>query len=127
MREPEPGLRQRSRFTVLASAKLSPIIRYLYWTYINNRFSVELWGLKPDEEVIAIAIEQVESMVDRLTKDQTFRRKYCQDPDGTLAEYLTPAEIRAIKTGDDQQLGHLSRSPRWRELSAGLCGVDPGP
>lgn len=76
---------------------------------------------------MAIAIEQVENVIDRLTKDQTFRRKYCQDPDGTLAEYLTPAEIRAVKTGDGQLLGQLGKSLRWQELAAGLCGPDPGP
>jgi len=77
--------------------------------------------------VVAIAIDQIENVIDRLTKDQTFRRKYCQDPDGTLAEYLTPTEIRAVKSGDGQLLGQLGKSRRWQELAAGLCGPAPGP
>jgi hypothetical protein len=77
--------------------------------------------------VIAIAIEQIETVIDRLTKDKAFRAKYCRDPDGTLAEYLTPDEIHAIKTGNGELLGQLGKSARWQELSAGLCGADPGP
>jgi hypothetical protein len=77
--------------------------------------------------VIAIAIDQVELVIDRLMKDKAFRRNYCQDPDGTLSAYLTPNEIHAIKSGDGRLLGHLGNSPRWQELSARLCGTDPGP
>jgi hypothetical protein len=77
--------------------------------------------------VIAIAIDQVESVFDRLMKDRAFRKSYCQDPDGTLAAYLTPNEIHAVKTGDGRLLGQLGNSSRWQELSARLCGPDPGP
>jgi hypothetical protein len=77
--------------------------------------------------VIAIAVAQIETVIDRLMKDRAFRAQYCQDPDGTLAAYLTPDEIHAIKTGDGRLLGQLGKSPRWQELSARLCGPDPGP
>jgi len=77
--------------------------------------------------VIAIAVAQIETVIERLMKDPAFRAKYCQDPDGTLAAYLTRDEIHAIKTGDGRLLGQLGRSPRWQELSAALCGPDPGP
>ena len=77
--------------------------------------------------MIAISIEQIETVIDRLKKDKAFRVKYCQDPDRTLAEYLSPVEIHAIKTGDGRLLGQLGTSSRWQELSAGLCGPDPGP
>lgn len=60
-------------------------------------------------------------------KDRSFRQKYCQDPDGTLAAYLTPDEIQAIKSGDGWLLGQYGRSRRWQEWAAGLCGSDPGP
>lgn len=77
--------------------------------------------------MIAIAVQQIETVIARLMKDQAFRARYCQDPDGTLAAYLTPDEIHAIKSGDGRLLGQLGQSPRWQELSAALCGPDPGP
>jgi hypothetical protein len=75
--------------------------------------------------VIAIATEQLETVVGRLTRDKAFRIKYCQDPDGTLESYLTPEEIRAIKTGDGHALHLLGCGDRWEELNAALCGPQP--
>lgn len=77
--------------------------------------------------MIAIAIETIETVIDRLMQDKQFRLSYCQNPDKTLGAYLTPAEVHAIKTGDDSLLGQIGRSPRWQELTARLCGPDPGP
>ncbi|HEX6506341.1 MAG TPA: hypothetical protein VF221_01800 [Chloroflexota bacterium] len=76
--------------------------------------------------MIAIAIQQIESVIMRLTKDASFRIKYCQDPDKALESYLSPEEIRAIKTGDGYALGSAADGARWQELTAALCGSDPG-
>lgn len=80
-----------------------------------------------DREVVAIAIEHIETVIHRLMQDSDFRVRYCQDPDAALRAYLTPTEIRAIKTGDGSRLGLHGQSSRWHELSARLCGTDPGP
>jgi hypothetical protein len=77
--------------------------------------------------VIAIAIAHIETVIERLTNDRAFRMKYCQDPDRTLRSYLSPAEIRAIKSGDSYLLGQFGTSVRWQQLTAALCGSDPGP
>lgn len=75
----------------------------------------------------AIAVEQIEAVANRLTRDKAFRVKYCQDPDGTLGSYLTSEEIRAIKTGDGHRLQLMGCEQTWEELTAALCGPDPGP
>ena len=80
-----------------------------------------------NEEVVPIALDPVETVIHRLMQDSEFRVQYCQNPDVALRAYLTPAEIRAVKTGDGSMLGVLGRSARWQELSARLCGIDPGP
>jgi hypothetical protein len=75
----------------------------------------------------AIAVEQIEAVMERLTGDRAFRVKYCQDPDETLAAYrLTPDEVRAIKAGDDR-LSHLVAEEKWEEFIKALCGPYPGP
>jgi len=78
-------------------------------------------------EVIAIATQQIQEVIDRLVVDTAFRTKYCQDPDGTLEAYLTPEEIRAIKTGDGHRLVQLGCGDRWAGLTQALCGPHPGP
>ena len=78
------------------------------------------------QEVIAIATQHFETVIGRLTRDKAFRMKYCQDPDGTLSAYLSPEEIRALKTGDGHRLGLLGAGDSWHELTAALCGPDPG-
>jgi hypothetical protein len=74
--------------------------------------------------VNAIAVEQIEAVIGRLAHDKAFRVKYCQDPDSTLEAYLTPEEIRAIKTGDGHRLT-LMGCEKWDELHAALCGSLP--
>jgi len=74
--------------------------------------------------VSTIAIEQIETVITRLTRDKAFRVKYCQDPDGTLDAYLTPEEIRAIKSGDGHSLS-LMGCDKWEELTSALCGPHP--
>ena len=74
--------------------------------------------------MIAIATQQIENIIGRLANDKSFRVKYCQDPDGTLESYLSPEEIRMIKSGD----GHcLSRTgcAHGDELFASLCSEVP--
>lgn len=71
-----------------------------------------------------IATEHVEAIIDRLSRDRAFRVKYCEDPDGTLESYLTPEEIRAIKTGDGHSLSLLG-GHKWEELTAAFCGPHP--
>ena len=66
-------------------------------------------------------------VIQRLSRDKAFRVKYCEDPDGTLEAYLSPEEIRAIKTGDGHMLTQLGCGERWEELTATLCGPHPGP
>jgi hypothetical protein len=76
---------------------------------------------------VAIATPHIEAVIDRLSADQAFRVKYCQDPDGTLAAYhLSTEEIQAIKTGDDR-LQQLIGENKWDELIQALCGPHPGP
>lgn len=76
-------------------------------------------------EVSAIATVQFETVVDRLARDKAFRMKYCQDPDRTLESYLSPEEIRAIKTGDGHRLHVLGCGDKLEELHAALCGPQP--
>lgn len=76
--------------------------------------------------MIAIAIEQIETVIGRLTHDKAFRVKYCQDPDTALESYLTPEEIRAIKTGDGHTLHRMGCGDKWEELTSALCGPHPG-
>jgi hypothetical protein len=72
-----------------------------------------------------MAIQHVELVLHRLTRDEAFRAQYCKDPDGTLARYLTPAEIRVLKSGDHQATANSEEWGRLQELSAALCGSDP--
>jgi hypothetical protein len=74
--------------------------------------------------VIAIATDGIETIIGRLTQDKSFRVKYCQDPDATLKSYLSPEEIRAIKTGDGHDLSRMG-CDRWQELFASLCSEVP--
>ena len=80
-----------------------------------------------NREVITIAIEQVETVIERLSSDKAFRVKYCQDPDKTLESYLTPEEIHAIKTGDGHSFEVKGQGDAWRKITETLCGPDPGP
>jgi hypothetical protein len=75
--------------------------------------------------VSAIAIEQLETVIARLSRDKAFRVKYCQDPDGTLEAYLTPEEIRAIKTGDGHLLALMGCSEHVENLTAAFAGPHP--
>lgn len=75
----------------------------------------------------AIAVEQLDAVIYRLSSDRAFWVKYCQDPDGTLESYLTPDEIRAIKSGDGHQLEQLGAGEKWERLTQALCGPHPGP
>ena len=70
----------------------------------------------------AIAIEHIETVIGRLTRDRAFRVKYCQDPDGTLQAYLTPEEIQAIKTGDGHRLALMGCSEQVEGLTAAFAG-----
>jgi hypothetical protein len=74
-----------------------------------------------------MALQQIETVIQRLRTDTEFRAQYCQDPDGTLRAYLTPEEIRAIKTGDGHRLTELGCGEKWEELTATLCGPQSGP
>jgi hypothetical protein len=65
--------------------------------------------------------------VTRLVNDQAFQTQYRQNPDATLEAYLTPDEIRAIKTGDGHRLTEWGCGEQWPLLTAALCGPDPGP
>jgi hypothetical protein len=82
-------------------------------------------GGNSGREVIAIAIEQFETVVGRLARDKAFRVKYCQNPDTTLEAYLTPEEIHAIKTGDGHRLHLMGCGDKWEELTQALCGPQP--
>ncbi len=77
------------------------------------------------QEVNAIATEQFETVVERLAGDTAFRVKYRQDPDGTLESYLTPEEIRAIKTGDGHSLHVMGCGHTVEDLTQALCGPHP--
>lgn len=72
-----------------------------------------------------IAIEQIDTIIERLTNDRAFRAKYCQDPDGTLESHLTSAEIRAIKTGDGDALRRMGCGKSWDDFTASLCVQSP--
>jgi hypothetical protein len=74
-----------------------------------------------------VAIDQLDAVIQRLSRDASFRRKYCVDPDSALRHYLSPSEIRIIKSGDGQQLHALGAGHKWEELTAALCGPHPGP
>lgn len=78
-------------------------------------------------EVVVIAIQQIEEVINRLSTDKAFRMKYRQNPDTALETYLSPEEIHAIKTGDGYWLAAMGCGNRWGELTAALCGSDPGP
>lgn len=86
---------------------------------------MEVQGGNSGREVIAIAIEQFETVVGRLSRDKAFRVKYCQNPDTTLEAYLTPEEIHAIKTGDGHRLHLMGCGDKWEELTSALCGPQP--
>lgn len=77
--------------------------------------------------MITIAAEQIETVIQRLTQDKAFFVNYCQDPDSTLGSYLTPAEIRAIKTGDGHQFEVRGYGDTWQKITETLCGPNPGP
>jgi hypothetical protein len=67
-----------------------------------------------------MAVEHIESVIGRLTRDAAFRLKYCEDPNAALQAYLTPAEIHAIKSGDGHTLSTMG-CKRWDELLASMC------
>jgi hypothetical protein len=71
-----------------------------------------------------VVVSSLEAVIGRLSRDRAFRVKYCQDPDGTLSSYLTPEEIRAIKTGDGHGLTRMDPD-FWSELTASLCADQP--
>jgi hypothetical protein len=72
-------------------------------------------------------MEQLDTVIEKLSDDTSFRLRYCQDPDKTLAGYLNPEAIRAIKTGDGHRLAGLGSADKWEQLTKALCGPDPGP
>lgn len=72
--------------------------------------------------MIAIVTPPIEVVIQRLAADKAFRMKYSQDPDGTLEAYLSPEEIKAVKTGDGHQLLVLLDGRQWEALNAALCG-----
>lgn len=72
-----------------------------------------------------MAVDHIETVIGRLTRDKAFRMKYCQDPDGTLEAYLTPEEIKAIKTGDGHSLHLMGCNESLEQLTAALCGPHP--
>ncbi len=74
-----------------------------------------------------MAIQHVHEVIDRLTEDKAFRMKYCKDPDSTLGAYLNMEEIRAIKTGDGHSLTRMGCGEKFGDLTAALCGENPGP
>jgi hypothetical protein len=78
-------------------------------------------------EVITIAIESFDTVIQRLSRDRAFRVKYCENPDATLEGYLSPEEIRAIKCGDGHRLAQLGAGEKWEDLLKVLCGPHPGP
>jgi hypothetical protein len=71
-----------------------------------------------------MAIDEIESVIGRLTHDKAFRVKYCQDPDRALESYLSVEEIRTIKTGDGHNLARMG-CDRWDQLLASLCADVP--
>jgi hypothetical protein len=71
-----------------------------------------------------MAIEHVETVIGRLTNDRAFRLKYCEDPDAALQMYLSPEQIKAVKSGDGHTLSCMG-SDRWDELFASLCREVP--
>lgn len=72
--------------------------------------------------MIAIATLPIETVIQRLAADKAFRAEYSRDPDGALEMYLSPEEIRAIKTGDGHRLMALCDGQKWEQLNAALCG-----
>lgn len=93
--------------------------------YVSILFTIEGSGVFSRKEVSAIATEQLETVVGRLTRDEAFRIKYCQDPDEALQSYLSPDEIKAIKTGDGHRLSLMGCGDHWEGLTAALCGPHP--
>lgn len=73
----------------------------------------------------AIATDQIDTVIARLTRDTAFRIKYCQDPDRALESYLSPEEIRAIKTGDGHSLMRMGAGESWEAFTQGLCPQAP--
>ena len=73
----------------------------------------------------AIAIQQIEAVIQRLSSDPVFRVQYCQNPDRTLEAYLSPDEMRALKGGDGHRFAQLGYGERWEDLTAALCGPNP--
>jgi hypothetical protein len=78
------------------------------------------------QEVIAIATEQIETVIARLAQDKAFLMKYCQDPDKALEGYLSPAEILAIKTGDGHSLIQMGAGDSWEAFTRAVCGQHAG-
>ena len=72
--------------------------------------------------MIVIVTQPIEIVIQRLAADKAFRMKYSQDPDGTLEAYLSPEEIRAVKTGDGHRLMLLLDGGQWEALNSALCG-----
>jgi len=77
--------------------------------------------------VIAIATLPLDTVIDKLSHDRAFRLKYCQSPDRALENFLSPDEIRAIKTGDGHAFDCAGQGEAFRRLTETLCGPDPGP
>jgi hypothetical protein len=97
----------------------------LYLTYARTPFRINIWGSAVTEGVCAM--EHLDTVIEKLSGDQAFRTKYCQDPDTALAGYLNPEEIRAVKTGDGHRIAGLGSGEKWEQLTQALCGHDPGP
>ena len=75
-----------------------------------------------------MAINQISAVIDRLQHDNSFRLRYCEDPDQALSTYhLTGSEVRALKTGDGLELELMGLGQKWDQFVQALCGPDPGP
>lgn len=72
-----------------------------------------------------MAAQEIDSVIARLARDRAFRQKYCQDPDRALEAYLSPEEIRAIKTGDGLSLQRMGAGKGWDEFTQELCTQSP--
>ena len=78
-----------------------------------------------EQEVSTIATVSLETLIEKLSLDKSFRVKYCQNPDRTLENFLSPEEIRAIKTGDGHAFDQMGQGDAFSRLTQVLCGPNP--
>ena len=73
----------------------------------------------------------VERVIGRLVTDESLRRRFAQDPQGTLAELavsgieLTGCERAALGTLDVRQLDRFAEAVDPRLQKMDLCGGEP--